>query len=420
VQNTDMPLPIQPLPLAEHWDCHQCGACCRGSIVPLSDEELAQLKAQGWHDRPEFKNTLLFVRDSWFSARYRLAHRPDGSCVFLSPDGLCRIHQEFGAEAKPLVCRMFPLQIVPRDNVAMLTIRRACPSAAADRGRPVAEHVDFARQLARQRPLAEPPAQPPAIKPGDQRPWQVARRLLETIQRLLTDERFPPVRRLVHALILSRLLEQAQTRPLADQRLIELFSVLEKNIADEVGDLFSQRDKPSAAALVLFRQSAAEFVRLHPGLAASPGWIERWNLAVAAWKLVRGRGQLPRLHPSFPNTTFDRLEAPFGVLDAAIYQPLSRWLETSAVSWSYALENRRGWSIIESLRMLALSYPTALWLLRWRSAGGLPQPDYMPDLIAALDRAQGYAPLAGPKQRHRLQLLARLEQLERLVIWYAR
>ena len=77
-------------------------------------------------------------------------------------DGLCRIHKELGFDAKPLVCRMFPLQIVPRDNVAYVTIRRACPSAAADKGRPVAEQLDFARQLARERHLADAAPHPPA------------------------------------------------------------------------------------------------------------------------------------------------------------------------------------------------------------------------------------------------------------------
>jgi lysine-N-methylase len=415
-----MPLPLQPLPLIERWDCHQCGACCRGSIVPLSDDELAQLKSHHWEERPEFKNTPLFVRESWLSARYRLAHRDDGSCVFLTADGLCRIHQELGAEAKPLVCRMFPLQIVPRENVAYLTIRRACPSAAADQGRPVSEHIDFARQLSCEGNLATAPPEPPAIKPGERREWRVARRFLEAIQRLLTDERFPPVRRLIHALILVRLVEKAQTRSLSDQRLIELFDVLEKNVADEVGDLFSERAMPSRAALVLFRQTAGEVVRLHPGLEARPAWGERWRLAVAAWKLVRGRGKLPRLHPAFPATSFEQLEQPLGVLDSAIYQPLSRLIETAAVSWSYALENRNGWSIVESLRMLAFNYPIGLWLLRWRSAGGPAKPEHLPGIIAALDRSQGYAPLAGGKQRRRVQLLGRLEELERLVVWYAR
>jgi hypothetical protein len=108
------------------------------------------------------------------------------------------------------------------------------------------------------------------------------------------------------------------------------------------------------------------------------------------------------------------------VLDSAIYQPLSRLIETAAVSWSYALENRNGWSIVESLRMLAFNYPIGLWLLRWRSAGGPAKPEHLPGIIAALDRSQGYAPLAGGKQRRRVQLLGRLEELERLVVWYAR
>ena len=48
------------------------------------------------------------------------------------------------------------------------------------------------------------------------------------------------------------------------------------------------------------------------------------------------------------------------------------------------------------------------------------------DIITALDRGQGYAPLAGSKQRRRVQLLARLgdqqqtSELARLIAWYGR
>jgi hypothetical protein len=187
-----------------------------------------------------------------------------------------------------------------------------------------------------------------------------------------------------------------------------------------VGELFSERAQPGAAARVLFRQTAAEFVRLHPGLVTKPSWGERWRLATAAWAMVQGRGELPQLHPAFPKGTFEALEQPLGVLDAAIYLPLTRMIETSATSWSYALANRSGWSIVESLRMLALLYPVALWLLRWRSDGGAPRAEMMPEIITALDRGQGYAPLAGGKQRRRVQTLARLDEFERLVVWYGR
>jgi lysine-N-methylase len=414
-----MPLPIKPLPIIERWDCHQCGACCRGSLVPLSADELARIKSQKWEERPGFRGTPVVVPESWLSSTYRLAHREDGTCVFLLPDGNCRLHKELGFEAKPLVCRMFPLQIVPRDNAAFVTVRRACPSAAADKGRPLSEHLDFARQLAREGKLTEGAVEPPPIKPGEPRSWRVARRLLETFQRQLTDERYPPVRRLVHATTLARLLTQAKTRALDDRRLIDLFDVLESHVAEEAAEFFSSRQPPTSTARVLFRQTVVESLRLLPGYLVRPNWRERWRLILAAWRFIRGSGQLPKMYPAFPEATFEQLEQPLGVLDPAIYQPLARMIETTGVSWSYALANRRGWSIVESVWMLSLTYPVGLWLLRWRSAAGVPRVEYMSDIIAALDRTQGYAPLAGGRQKRRLRLLSRMEQLERLVIWYA-
>ena len=129
---------------------------------------------------------------------------------------------------------------------------------------------------------------------------------------------------------------------------------------------------------------------------------------------------MPDLQPAFPPATFDQLEQPLGKLDAAVYRPLSRMLETTAASWSYALANRGGWSVVESVRMLALTYPVGLWLLRWSAAGRTPAAADVPEIITALDRGHGYVPLAGAKQRHRVQVMARLGELERLIVWYAR
>lgn len=413
-------LPLKPLPMIERWDCHQCGVCCRGSIVPLSADDLAKLDAQKWHEHPDFRGTSVTVSESWLGREQRLAHRPDGSCVFLLPDGLCRIHKELGFDAKPLVCRMFPLQVVPRDGVAIVTIRRACPSAAADKGRPVAEQLDFAKKLARERGLADESADPPPIKPGEYRPWRVTRKLLDSLDRILNDNRYPPLRRLVHALVFCRLLERAKTRQLDDARLADLLGVLESSVADEVGDVFTNRQPPSGAAAVIFRQTAAEYVRVHPRYHVRPSWRQRLKLAWTAWAMLRGRGQLPRLHPEFPPATFEQLEQPLGVLDGSLYQPFDRFLETTAQSWSYCLAGRIGWSVVESLRQLALSYPVGLWLLRWASAGREPTLADVLDIITALDRGQGYAPLAGTQQRHRLNVLAKLDELPRLVAWYGR
>jgi lysine-N-methylase len=415
-----MSLPLKPLPTVERWDCHQCGVCCRGSVVPLSDEDLARLAAQKWEEHPDYQGTKVTTRESWGSRDYRLAHRDDGSCVFLLPDGLCRIHKELGFDAKPLICRMFPLQVVPRDGVAMLTIRRACPSAAADRGRPVAEQLDFAKKLARERGLTDQKVEPPPIKPGESRAWPATRKVLSAIQRLTADERFPPVRRLAHMLVFCRLLDRAKTKPLDDAKLGELVDVLEAAVPDEVGDLFSTRRPPQAAAAVLFRQIAAEYVRLHPRYHVRPSWSTRLGLAWAAFKMIRGRGALPRLHPQFPAATFEQLEAPLGRMDAGLYLPFARLVETSAESWSYALAGRSGWSIVESAAQLAITYPVGLWLLRWASAGREPMLEDVFDIVTALDRGQGYGPLSGAKQRQRLRVLLSLDEFPRLVAWYGR
>jgi hypothetical protein len=228
------------------------------------------------------------------------------------------------------------------------------------------------------------------------------------------------VRRLVHALIFCRLLEQAKTKQLEDGPLGDLLGVLESSVADEVGELFTSRQPPSSSAGVIFRQSAAEYVRLHPRCYVRPSWGQRLKLAWAAWKMVRGRGPLPKLHPQFPAATFEQLEEPLGRMDPALYQPLARFIAATAESWSYALSNRGGWSVVESLRQLALAYPVGLWLLRWASAGREPNLADMLDIITALDRGQGYGPLAGSQQRHRLRVLLTLDELPRLVAWYGR
>src|SRR4029078_12742162 len=125
---------IKTLPILERWECAGCARCCRGSIIHLDEDDLKQIRQQAWDKHPEFQNVKTLFRESWFGNSYRLAQRPDGSCVFLTADGRCRIHQEFGADAKPLACRMFPLQLVQREKSAVLTMRRACPTAAADKG----------------------------------------------------------------------------------------------------------------------------------------------------------------------------------------------------------------------------------------------------------------------------------------------
>jgi lysine-N-methylase len=415
-----MSLPIVILPTAEKWDCHQCGICCRGSLVPLNDGDVARLEGQKWSDHPDYRDTPVMVRYPSSKKRFRLAQRKDGSCVFLNDNGLCRIHSDLGYEAKPTICRVFPLQLIPRDGNAALTIRRACPSSAADKGSPLNEHLPFMQQFVREGRLTTKRVDPPSLKTGEDREWKTLSLVLETASELLLDQRFPPVRRLVHTLQFANLLGKAKTRRMDDKKLGDLISTLAEITPEESKPFFSDRQPPGAYSKLLFRSMGIEYARLHPQFRAVPSWSHRVELGRTWFRLVFGRGRLPDVRPAFPLAEWNDLEEPLGLLAPAIDYPLARLIEASSASYIYALADRRGWSVVDSIRGLVATFPIGLWLLRWASLGREATTEDMIQIVVALDRGQGFAPLTGQLQRLRLHLLANNNELERLIVWYAR
>lgn len=414
-------LPVNTLPVVEHWDCTGCGKCCRGNQVPLSDQDLQRIRQQRWDRHPDFRGERTVVRQGLLSRRYRLAQRGDGTCVFLGEDGLCQIHKEFGFDAKPLVCRMYPLQIIPLEKSAVLTLRRSCPTAAADNGRPLDEHRAAAKAFVKERPRLAAATQPPAIRRGHRTDWTDALAVTDAIGRLLSDERFPLVRRLAHGLSFCNILENARLRRLDSERLRELTSVLEQAAPDEAAPWFQDPSPPSRTAGIQFRQTVVEYLRLHGSYAAHESLQQRLRMAIVAWSFAAGKGDIPLLHSSFPKRSFAEVEdRRLGHLDQAVQQPLLRYFETNALSKQYAIAGRPGWSIIERYRALALAFPVAMWMLRYFAAEGPPQVSQIIEIITAIDRGQGYAPLGGRQYRWRVSQLARLDQLPRLVVWYAK
>src|SRR5262245_36899053 len=99
-----MPLPIRSLPVVQHWDCHATGTCCHEYRVTLSEDEVERITKQGWtSDELGGVPPVERVGPPWRRV-VQLNHRADGACVFLSPEGRCRIHERFGYETKPLPC----------------------------------------------------------------------------------------------------------------------------------------------------------------------------------------------------------------------------------------------------------------------------------------------------------------------------
>ena len=96
--------------------CHRCGACCRirDGIVRVSDVEIARIAAYlGMSETDFIANETELAPDR---RTLMLRSHPDGACVYLTGDNLCRIHA-----VKPDKCRTFPFEWTNADS------REVCP-----------------------------------------------------------------------------------------------------------------------------------------------------------------------------------------------------------------------------------------------------------------------------------------------------
>ena len=101
------------------FKCRRCGACCRvkDGIVRVSDAEIACISAFLGMDEDAFIEHEVEVAPDRKSLM--LKSRPDGSCVYLTDDNLCRINP-----VKPDKCRSFPFEWTNHDSASV------CPALA--------------------------------------------------------------------------------------------------------------------------------------------------------------------------------------------------------------------------------------------------------------------------------------------------
>lgn len=122
------------------FECSRCGDCCRTWNVMLGPGEPETLKALDWKDREADLVRLTpvaRVRQKGMEDRLRLRRRPDGSCIFLGDANQCRIHQHFGGQAKPLICRLYPFGFYPVGERIGVDVSFHCRAVAEGRGKPL-------------------------------------------------------------------------------------------------------------------------------------------------------------------------------------------------------------------------------------------------------------------------------------------
>lgn|GEM_PF-1539428 len=113
-------------------DCNHCSACCSSFRVgPLLPEDVDRVKAAlptvaaAFPDHPIdgiFSEEIHRERPAVFLTKR------DGFCTFFRKGTGCVIHASAGSEEKPLVCQLFPLQLIATENSTRIGIRPTCLS----------------------------------------------------------------------------------------------------------------------------------------------------------------------------------------------------------------------------------------------------------------------------------------------------
>jgi lysine-N-methylase len=423
-----MASPIHHLPVLQNWDCHVCGTCCHEYRVTITEEERQRIEAQGWDRDADLDGHDPFVEHSSRKGRrYRLNHREDDACVFLSDKGRCRIHERFGYEAKPLACRLFPFVLVPVADEWRVGLRFACPSAANSKGRPIAAHnaslAEFAARLAEREGLAPRPdgslTPPPPLERRPKVEWPDVLRLVDVLLDFLGNRRDPMERRLRKCLSLASLIRPLRLDQLDGRQLRDVVDLMAATAEQETPANLMTLPRPGWVGRMLFRQAAALYTRKDHGPKRGLPGRGRVALFLAACRFTRGRGLVPRMHQEIPSISFEELEVPRGPLPGEAEEILERYYTLKVGSLQFCGAASFGLPFWEGFESLALTFPILLWVSR--AFRDRPRHEAITQALTIVDDHVGFNPvLATRRQRLSFRILARRGELSRLIAWFSR
>jgi lysine-N-methylase len=428
-----MPLPVRSLTVLQNWDCGGCTACCRQYLVTVTPEERARIESQGWDKDPDFAGVQLFVRmGGWFSSNYRLNHRPDGACVFLGADNRCRIHVQHGAATKPLACRIYPYMFVPAGDHWKLGLRFACPSAAENQGRLLAEHLPEARQYAGllEEQVGSPSLSlpPPPLQKSQPVTWNDLGRIITAVSKLLADEDDEPERRWRKVLFLIATLRKAkfdgrgdEKKAVAGGRLSELLHILSEAAEEEVPVSPNEVPPPGWVGRMVFRPLVALYSRKDSGVDRGPAQGSALGRFFSAMQFARGAGPVPRVHAAIGSATFADAEKPLPELPERAKSLLTRWSRVKVESGQFCGPTNFGLPVWDGLESLAAAFAAVMWLARVLAAGGRSPDDAVVLAVRMVDDNFGFNKLLGSsRQKFALRLLGSRGELSKLVAWYGK
>lgn len=417
-----MSFPLRDLPLVQNWSCHGCSDCCRIEAV-ITDEEKRRIEALDLANDPEVAPRPWFAPAGPGPGRWKLTHRPDGGCVFLTTANRCRLEERFGADVKPFVCRLFPFILIPAGNHWRVGMRFSCPSAAANRGRPVADAekdlVHLSRLLEQHVGRSADSAAPPLLQAGQQLPWPDLCRIVRVLVEIVQDRGDRLERRMRKCLAVARVCGRTRLDGLKGNKLTKYLQAVRSAMETDVPR--DPADVPPPDRLlgrVPFRVLLAIFARRDRDAGRAPGIRGRLGRVVAGWRFARGRGPVPRVNEFLPSTSFEEVERSGG-MPPETDEILERYYVVKLNSLQFCGPPNFDLPLWAGLESLVLTLPMILWL--GRALTGLPPEEAVQLAIQLVDDHFGGDPMLGlPHIRVLQRTLAERGELEKLVAWYGR
>lgn len=413
-----MPLPLRPLPLAQNWDCHACGQCCKQYRVDVTDDEAARIRDHHWETDPEMQGCEVLVKQPGQGGAESLNQLADGSCVFLRDDGRCRIHAKFGADAKPLACRIYPFVLVPDCGGWRVGLRFSCPSVTGNKGRPLDAHRpdlrEYADAIDRRESVSQRPAADPRLQPGQSIAWPDLHRFVSAFVQIVSDNSVRLTQRIRRCLALVKLCRKAKFDKVTGRRLDEFLELLVSAIGGEVAE---SPGGPGWLGRLIFRQTAANYLRCDSGPRRGVGATRPVARLVSAWKFARGRGRLPRVHEWLPDVTFAQMEATAVPLSPEAEALLTRYYRVKLESMQFHGPTNFEQPFWDGLESLLATYPVIRWLARaWP---GEPSVTAIDRAVQIVDDNFGYHQLLGTARHKLVMRYLAAHELDRLIVRYS-
>jgi lysine-N-methylase len=417
-----MSFPLRNLPVMQNWDCHGCSDCCRIEAV-ITEEEKHRIEALDLANDPEVALKPWFAPGGRGSKNWKLTHRPDGGCVFLTAANRCRLQERFGADAKPFVCRLFPFVLIPAGNHWRVGIRFSCPSAAANSGRPVADAekdlVHLSHLLERHLGRSADSAPPPLLQAGQQLSWPDVCRVVQVLVEIVQDRSDRLERRLRKCLALARICDRTKWDGIRGNQVSKFLQAVRTAVETDVPRESVGLPPPNPLlGGVLFRVLLAIFARRDRDVYRPPGIQRRLGRVLAGWRFVRGRGPVPRVNEFLPEISFEEVERRSG-MPPEMDETLERYYVIKLNSLQFCGPPNFDLPLWAGLESLVLTLPMILWLTR--AFTYLPPLKAVQQAIRLIDDHFGGNPMLGfPHIQYLMRILGQRGELEKLVAWYSR